>query len=215
MKPQMGGEISVVKRNFCGEVTSYPVSDFRRACAENENLDSFNHQVTGGLVGLSGGGESFLLANARQVLGSMAHCPMRLRREGGQDHVCLNPFGTYFGKQRKHPTYGSGLGGEVAVYSAPQYQSLAPAYNGAHEIMLLAAAWGEADESLLCDLTAFADGAPLLGAGTEYGPSQEDYVQVHAPAKAEGGSKKSMTRAIPLGLQARIALSSVASKWRK
>lgn len=216
LQPALTCHIQVVKRNFCGHVTRFPVADFGRACPENDSLDSFNHQLTGGLVGLCGEGETLLVANARQVLGSMAHCPMRLRRQNGQDAVAMNPFGSYCGKQRKHPTYGSGLGGKVAIYSAPQYQPLAPAYNGARETALLALAFGE-DAATLDDLAAFADGAVLAGNDPLCKTADLDHVTVHAPAQAIAGgeAKKSMTRSIPLGLQLRIALASLVSKLRR
>jgi hypothetical protein len=211
-------DISGVKRNFYGDITEYKIEDFRKACAENENLDSFNHHLTGGIIGLSSGGESFLIANARQALGSMAYCPMRLRRVNNEDIVYMNPFGTYNGRQRKHPTYGSGLGAKAAVYSAPQYRSLAPAYNGARETMLLALFHRVSDPDIINGLTAFADGAPLLngimGGNADYWPCCDDFAQVHKPAEAAPGNKKSVTRSIPIGLQARIAFNSVLSKWK-
>jgi len=137
LTPRLPGGLHVVKRNFAGDVSSYPIASFRESVPQNENLSSFNHQLTGGFVGLTNGEAGLLLANARQVLGSMAHCPMRLRRADGQDRVGLNPFGTYAGPQRAHPSRGDGSLGEAFVFIAPQARSLAPAYNGAREAAVM------------------------------------------------------------------------------
>jgi len=129
--PRLPGELHVVKRNFSGAISDFPIASFRESVPENENIDSFNQQLTGGFVGLSNGEAGLLLANARQISGSMAHCPMRLRRADGQDAVHLNPFGIYAGAQRVHPSRGNGSIGEAFVIVAPQARSLGPAFNGA------------------------------------------------------------------------------------
>ena len=165
LRPKLAGELHVVKRNFAGDVSGYPVSSFRESVPQNESISSFNHQLTGGFVGLTNGETGLLLANARQVLGSMAHCPMRLRREAGQDRVSLNPFGTYAGPQRAHPSRGDGSLGEAFVFIAPQARSLAPAYNGARETAVMALFGYEGllpAGDILGQACAFADGAVLL-----------------------------------------------------
>jgi len=165
LSPRLPGELHVVKRNFAGDISSYPVASFRESVPQNENISSFNHQLTGGFVGLTNGEAGLLLANARQVLGSMAHCPMRLRREDGQDRVNLNPFGTYAGPQRAHPSRGDGSLGEAFVFIAPQSRSLAPAYNGAKETAVMALFGYEGllpAGEVLEQACALADGAVLL-----------------------------------------------------
>ncbi len=123
----------VTKRNFAGELSAYEIADFWRAYPQNENICSFNHQLTGGTLCVAGDGGGLLIAHARQVLGSMAHCPMRLKTESGKRLVSLNPFGTYFGPQRHYPSRGNGSSMGLYLAAAPQARSLAPAYNGAAE----------------------------------------------------------------------------------
>ncbi|MCL2023534.1 MAG: hypothetical protein FWG82_04105 [Oscillospiraceae bacterium] len=165
LTPMPGKNWSVVKRNFAGDISSFPLSSFRGSVPENTQLDSFNHQLTAGFVGLSDGDSGFLLCNARQVLGSMAHCPMRLRRRECKDVVSLNPMGTYYGEQRVHPSQSQGKLMAAYTIVTPQSNSLAPAYNGAKElgVFALIAFDGDLPEGdalkTACD---FADGAVLL-----------------------------------------------------
>jgi len=125
--------IAVEKRNFTGAISRYEMADFWRAFPENENISSINHQLTGGTLCLADSRGGLLLAHARQVLGSMAHCPLRLKTDGGQRLVSMNPFGTYFGPQRFYPSRGNGSSMELYLAAAPQARSLGPAYNGAFE----------------------------------------------------------------------------------
>ena len=166
LTPQLGEDLHVVKRNFMGSVTSYPVASFWESVPENRALASFNHQLTGGFTALSDGETGLLLAHARQVLGSMAHCPMRLRQVEGKPQVSMNPFGTYYGKQRVHPTRSNGAVGESFVMVAPQAKSLAPAYNGVSERFMLYLSGYEGlapEEKTRREAEGFADGAAVLG----------------------------------------------------
>ncbi len=165
IRPELKGDISVVKRNFAHQLSSYRVASFWNSVPENTRLASFNNQLTGGMVGVSNGETGVIVANARQVLGSMAHCPMRLAQKDGQAIVSMNPFGTYYGKQRKHPTRSNGAVGDSFVMVAPQARSIAPAYNGAEEnsIMAIFAYDGLLPENaVLSDICGFADGAVVL-----------------------------------------------------
>ena len=190
LAPKLAGELHVVKRNFSEDVTSYPVSAFRESVPENENLDSFNNQLTGGFVGLTNGETGLIAANARQICGSMAHCPMRLRRKDGQDYVKLNPFGTYYGKQRVHPTRGNGSMIDSYTVVAPQSRSLAPAYNGATELAVMALYGFDGlapQDALLREICAFADGATLLAPeDSPVNHAQLDYVRF--PAATENNT---------------------------
>ena len=226
--PRLEGELHVVKRNFNCAVSDFPVKSFRESVPENENMSSFNHQLTGGFVGVSNGETGLLLANARQISGSMAHCPMRLKRSNGQDQIRLNPFGTYAGPQRVHPTRGNGSIGEAFVIVAPQSRSLAPAYNGAEETAIMALfgygglrPQGEA----LRQACAFADGAVLLE--PEGSPVHSahmhgyarDHVHFHAPREAKDAPKKLksvlMSGALPGPLKmAKVALRAAGQVLR-
>jgi hypothetical protein len=126
--------VSIIKRNYEGDISSYSLDSFKEADPLNAEPDSFNHQVTNGIVGVQTTNGGFLLAVQKQIANSMAYCPMRIRNE----RLYLNPFGTYYGKQRHHATYGTGLGAQAAIHSAPQFYPLAPAYNGAEEELMIA-----------------------------------------------------------------------------
>ena len=173
--------LAVTKRNFAGAISRYEMADFWRAFPQNENISSINHQLTGGTLCLAGEGGGLLLAHARQVLGSMAHCPMRLKTEGKTRIVSMNPFGTYFGPQRYYPTRGNGSSMELYLAAAPQARSLGPAYNGAFEQSVQAvfpvpgAAPTAAQQR---DAEAIADGVIALG-GAEVQPFTGDNVRLH------------------------------------
>ncbi len=134
LTPKFGGDLSVVKRNFMDDISSYRTKSFVEADRKNKKLDSFNHQLTGGFVGVSNGKIGLACANARQVLGSMAHCPMRLDEDGT---LHLNMFGTYYGKQRHHWSRTRGQIFETYNLVTPQSKSIAPAYNGNRETALM------------------------------------------------------------------------------
>lgn len=157
--PKLDGDIRVVKRNFMNDISSFRAQSFPECDSKNDYIASFNHQLTGGFVGLTNGKNGILIANARQVLNSMAHCPMRLEKN---KTVRMNPFGTYYGNQRHH--WGRANDEILATYAlvTPQGKSIAPSYNGSCETAVLAfyplsAAKPSDDE--LCEITAFCDGA--------------------------------------------------------
>ncbi|MBR0063907.1 MAG: hypothetical protein IJP67_07055 [Oscillospiraceae bacterium] len=164
----------VIKRSFAGRESGYNISDFWEAFPENSSIASINHQLTGGTLCIADEEKSVTLAHARGVLGSMAHCPMRLVTEGDRRELSLNPFGTYFGAQRHYPTRGNGSSMELYLAAAPQARSLAPAYNGAEETAIQAI-FG-ADKT---GAAAIADGAVILGEGRIKAFSG-DNVRLHA-----------------------------------
>lgn len=162
LTPSLGDDIRVIKRNFAGDVSAFHTASFRESDAMNTKLDSFNHQLTCGFAGLSDGKTGLLLANARQVLGSMAHCPMRLEENGT---VKLNPFGTYYGKQRHHFSRAKNEVLDAYTLIAVQGKSIAPAYNGVSETAVLGLFCfdGEMPEKdVLEEVTAFSDGAVAM-----------------------------------------------------
>lgn len=162
LTPKMEGDIRVIKRNFMGDISSFRAQSFPECDEKNKKLDSFNHQLTAGLAGLCDGNYTFLVANARQVLCSMAHCPMRLDED---KTVHMNPFGTYYGKQRNHFSRAKGQVLDAYTLVAAQGKSIAPSYNGCSEtsVMMLYAYEGDFDEkdSRVKEALAFADGAVL------------------------------------------------------
>ncbi len=162
LTPKMDGDIRVVKRNFMGDISSFRAQSFPECDEKNKKVDSFNHQLTAGLTGLCDGNYTFLIANARQVLCSMAHCPMRLDED---KTVHMNPFGTYYGKQRNHFSRAKGQVLDAYTLVAAQGKSIAPSYNGCSEmaVTMLYAYEGDFDEndSRVQEALAFADGAVL------------------------------------------------------
>ncbi len=156
--PNFKGDIKVIKRNFMGDISSFRTQSFPECDEKNGRLDSFNHQLSAGLVGLTDGEYTLLVANSRQVLGSMAHCPMRLKAD---KTVQMNPFGTYFGKQRHHWSRTGGQILETYTLITPQGKSIAPAYNGCGETALLGLYAFEGEDiptDMLTEILSFADG---------------------------------------------------------
>ena len=156
LTPHFYGDISVVKRNFAGDISEFRTQSFPESDEKNKELASFNHQLTAGLVGLKDEETAFYIASARQVLGSMAHCPMRLEAD---KTVRMNPFGTYFGSQRHHWSRANGEILDTYTLVTPQGRSIAPAYNGNSESFILALYCAKADEPVPKEALAFADGA--------------------------------------------------------
>ena len=194
----------IIKRNYEGDICAYSIDDFSAADPLNIEIDSFNHQVTNGIVGVHNGEGGFLLAAQKQAANSMAFCPMRVRK----NHLYLNPFGTYFGKQRHHATYGNGLGSQAAVFSAPQFFPLAPSYNGAEEEFLLGffPFSGQPEESIWEQAAGFCEG------GIAHNEIMRDFCFSHEAVNANTNTGfKKITAGIPIKIQAKIMISGIKS----
>lgn len=156
--PLFDKNTEIIKRNFMDDISSYKATSFKKSDYKNNKLDSFNHQLTAGIVGLTDKDNALIIANARQVTNSMAHCPMRLDSNGV---VHMNPFGTYYGKQRHHWSRSKGQILDTYVLVTPQGKSIAPAYNGNSETQMLALYAQNpfsCDEKVLSQMLSFADG---------------------------------------------------------
>ena len=179
---KLSDQARVTKRNFMDDLSFYPLSDFWRAFPQNENISSINHQLTGGVLSVSDEKGGLLLSHARQVLGSMAHCPLRLQSLGTVRQLSLNPFGSYFGPQRYYPSRGNGSSKELYLAAAPQARPLAPAYNGAWEqsVQALFPMDGlSPDDETLRQALAIADGAVALDCDGPFRPFEGDNVKLH------------------------------------
>jgi hypothetical protein len=200
----LAGGAKIIKRNYEGDICTYNIDDFAAADPLNVEMDSFNHQVTNGIVGVQNGEGGFLLAAQKQAANSMAFCPMRVR----SSKLYLNPFGTYFGKQRHHATYGNGLGSQAAVFSAPQFFPLAPSYNGAEEEFLLGffPFSGQPDDGVWEQAIGFCEG------DIAHNESMKEFCVSHEAVNANTnvGFKK-ITAGIPLKIQAKIMISGIKS----
>ena len=183
------GPVSVVKRNFEGDISAFRTASFGEADQKNKTLDSFNNQLTAGLVGLTDGSKGLILGNARNVLSSMAWCPMRLEENG---RVRMNPFGTFHGRQRHHPNRSGDRIPKTYTLIAPQGKSLAPSYNGSRERALLCLLPFTGDmpaEERLRELLAFADGAYVSGEDRFLSPYAGENVWIRSASKQSGSVK--------------------------
>lgn len=165
LTPLLKNGISVVKRNYMEDISDYCVSDFGECFAGNNNLDSFNHHITNGMIALSDGDTGFLIGIAKQVNNSMACCPMRLRSLSSTQRVSLNPFGSYYGKQRNYPTRTNGGAAESFVLVSPQARPIAPAYNGVEqwfEVALMCYDGKTPDKKTMALAEGFAEGSAAV-----------------------------------------------------
>lgn len=204
LTPCMDGDVSVIKRNFMGDVSSFRTATFAEADPKNKSLASFNHQLTGGFTGLVNGEYGFILANSRQVSNSMAHCPMRIDED---KTVHMNPFGTYYGPQRHHR--GRGKDEILGVYTlvTPQGKSIAPSYNGVTErnVMALCMFEGrEPDSDYLKEITSFADGAVVTAPENSLLLPFEDDNVIFPETKATGETGTNLKNPILNGIKGNV-----------
>ncbi|MBR3150311.1 MAG: hypothetical protein IKF64_09075 [Eubacterium sp.] len=204
LTPRLDGDIRVIKRNFMKDISSFRTQSFPECDEKNKSLASFNHQLTAGVVGLADEKGGLIISNARQVLNSMAYCPMRLDED---KTVHMNPFGHYYGDQRHH--WGRAKDQILATYTliTPQGKSIGPAYNGNGETAMLAL-FGfegeEPDEAQMSDILAFADGA--VATDNEAGalvPYYGDNVRIKE-AKADGIEENKLMNPVWSGLAGNI-----------
>ena len=179
LSPKIPGDISIIKRNYEGDLSAFRAASYGDVDPQNKTLASFNNQLTAGLVGLTNGRYGLLLGNARTVLNAMAHCPMRLEQDGS---VRMNPFGTFYGLQRHHPNRSGDRIPKTFTLVAPQSKSLAPSYNGSREravLCLLPFSGAKPDDAQLENLLSFADGAYVTGSDNLLKPFSGDNISVH------------------------------------
>ena len=202
--PKFDGDISVIKRNFMNDVSSFRTQSFPECDAKNDHIDSFNHQLTGGFVGLYDEDGGIIVANARQVLSSMAHCPMRLEKD---KTVRMNPYGTYYGKQRHH--FGRANDEILDTYTlvAAQGKSIAPSYNGSKETAIFGLypmskdGLSEDEKNEIC---AFANGSVITANDNSMiSPFSNDNVILHE-SNADGIDEKDLKNPVLTGLSGNL-----------
>ena len=198
----------IEKRNFMEDISSYPLSDFWEAFWQNRNIDSFNHQLTGGVLAVHDEKRGLVLAHARQVCGSMAHCPMRLKSIGEKSIVSMNPFGTYDGRQRYYPTQGNGSVAELYEAVMPQAGSLAPAYNGASELCIQRISDYFCEEKRN-DVQAFADGCVVYAVNGSIKRFRDDNVILHQPKTIDVDGKKLLLLSAIMGKKSSFVRSVI------
>jgi hypothetical protein len=122
--------LRVWKHNYLGITSAYDL-DYGTINPKNRDLEGFNHQVTAGWVAISNRTLGLLLAENAEVLASMAFCPMRLRQVDGVQHLSLNPFGSYFGRQLSYEHLGgNGIGAALTCAISGSLRPNGPSYNG-------------------------------------------------------------------------------------
>ena len=202
--PKFKGDISVIKRNFMDDISSFRTQSFPECDAKNDHVDSFNHQLTGGFVGLYDENGGIIVANARQVLSSMAHCPMRLEKD---KTVRMNPFGTYYGNQRHH--FGRARDEILDTYTlvAAQGKSIAPSYNGSQETAIFGI-YPMSKDGLSTEekneICAFADGSVITT--NDYSiisPFSNDNVVLHE-SNADGINEKDLKNPVLTGFSGNL-----------
>ena len=202
--PKLDGDTSVIKRNFMGDISSFRSQSFPECDEKNQKIDSFNHQLTGGFVGLYDENGGIVVANARQVLSSMAHCPMRLEKD---KTVRMNPFGTYYGNQRHHFSRGNDEILNAYTLVAAQGKSIAPSYNGCYETAVFGLypmskeGLSDAEKSEIC---AFADGALITTPeNCSISLFTKDNITVHE-ITADGISEKDLKSPVLTGISGNL-----------
>jgi len=154
-----GTPLRIWKHNYCDHVTSYSL-DYE-LYSKNNDLDSINNHVTQAWVAVSDGQKGLLLAQTADINTSMAFCPMRLRHQGQEKYIQLNPFGSYSGQQYHYVTRDTGLGKFLAVNmsASDHIKPYAPSYNGREQVFRLMIASYSGDcppETIQQDAEAFA-----------------------------------------------------------
>ena len=154
-----------------------------------------------GLYDENGG---IIVANARQVLNSMAHCPMRLEKD---KTVRMNPFGTYYGNQRHH--FGRAKDQILNVYTlvASQGKSIAPSYNGSSETAVFGiyplSQNGLSDKERK-EICAFSDGAVAVAPESSYiSPFTKDNITVRE-GTADGINEKDLKSPVMTGISGNL-----------
>lgn len=160
IRPDISGGACIIKQNYQGDISQYCIDEFQKADEKNGILDSFNHHITAGFVGITDGEKGLAVAVDRTRLSSMAFCPMRSYKSVDAIKVAMNPFGTYFGRQRHHKTYTGGIAQKLMVAASPYHRSLAPAYNGVscNFILALFPFNGGLSEQVIEQIQAFSNG---------------------------------------------------------
>ncbi len=204
LTPVFTGDVSVIKRNFSDDISSYRTQSFPECDSFNKSVDSFNHHLTNGMTGLFDEKGGIILANSRQVLSSMAHCPMRLEKD---KTVRMNPFGTYFGKQRHHWSRTKGQILDVYTLVASQGKSIAPAYNGSSETAVLGL-YPLSEKSLFEkereELCAFCDGAvAVVPENPDFAVFTEDNIYVRE-GNEDGIKEKDLKNPVMTGISGNL-----------
>ncbi len=220
VKPQISEHAYIIKQNYQGDINSYCVDDFKKADERNTLLDSFNHHITAGFIGITDGKNGLAVAVDRARLSSMAFCPMRMHGTSQGVRVSLNPFGTYFGKQRYHKTYTGGVAQKLMVAASPYHRSLAPAYNGVTANFMLALfpfRGGMPAEKISACIKAFSNGSAFFELPNDYSrEKRKENIILHVHEKESispdiHSNYSPLSKGIPLELKLKVFLNIIKS----
>ena len=122
---------SVLKRNFLDVESRYAL-DYFHLSPDNLNLDDVNNHITASYMGIVSGGYGLAIAMDTSVQANFAFAPLKMTYDPRKDafEVRANPFGTYYGRQYRPPTWGNGEGYDMTLYTGEHLHSAAPTYNG-------------------------------------------------------------------------------------
>ncbi|MDA8142201.1 MAG: hypothetical protein M0036_26445 [Desulfobacteraceae bacterium] len=123
--------VRVFKQNYLNVDSAYEL-DYFRCGPQNLNLDAVNNHITSSYAGVTAGDQTMAIAMDTSVWANFAFAPLKLKyaNQEGTFSVRANPFGTYYGRQYHHPTWGNGNGFDVTLLTGEQYASSGPTYNG-------------------------------------------------------------------------------------
>ena len=151
--------ITIWKHNYLDVTSSYNL-DYGLINPKNRNIDSFNHQITNGWVAMDNGTDGLLIAQDTGINSVFAFTPMRLRvTSDHKQHLGINPFGTYFGRQFDYSHLGSnGTGSQMTIAVGAHLKPSGPSWNGKTErfrIMLAPYAGNQPPGEMRDDAMAF------------------------------------------------------------
>jgi len=123
--------IRVTKHNFFGDLSyfDYNYGQF----SNNEEIDSSNNALTCGFVAFSADKEGLLLSQSVAADNKFAFCPVRIKTDGEEDIISLNPFGNYTGRQLDYAAAYSGITMKTTMAAAEQYKPCATTYRGGRQ----------------------------------------------------------------------------------
>ncbi|MGI6701808.1 MAG: hypothetical protein ACOX3U_05070 [Christensenellales bacterium] len=158
--------VRVTKHNFFGDISyfDYNYGTF----SNNDEFDSSNNALTCGFVAFSAGNEGLMLAQTVAADNKFAFCPVRMRKDGEEDILYINPFGTYFGKQLDYAAAYSGITMKVTMSQAEQFLPSATSYRGGRQqfSLMIAPFKGGVADKMINDAMLFAY-PPYIKSGDE------------------------------------------------
>lgn len=217
IKPALDREIKVLKHNYQNDFMKYSIEDFEKADKRNSEIDSLNNHITNGFEGVEDDKKGVVICANRFILSSLAFSPLRVREEEGKKVVYLNPFGTYWGKQKFHPTYGNG-NGYLLTLNAAHLKSLAPFYNGVKTRFILGifSYFDGMDEKLYEKIKAFSDSGYVLIPENDYCylNLEDNVILKKEVSNAEMKKKKLTISDVPVTLFLKVLIRGAYSKIR-